>query len=588
MYFLLFRDNCNNDATIPFRLLNGDSLVQEEWHLTQFASLFSFLPVYIWKAVKGSADGMFVFLRFVYLFIHTTIAVVIYNFFKKYGKWAVLAAMMFYIQIPYRIIAISYHSMFVVFLLLLTLCLLSIYKKNSVRDYIFAGVCFGCCCVSNPLFSLAFGLYLICCILWEKRDDIKGCINKRKASQSQEKEKKLTKKQKNEQQQLMEASPDVGIYDCFFSKDAILRFSCGIFMVAVIAVGFFFLTGGTINSILDNIENLLGSSEYNVGSTSIISKFATTISYFFTASLGMAWVLPAIFIALSVDKKKKSSKHRLIYLSVSVIWSLLFVVTVLLSGNGYLFAVSLPLCFVSGVCYSLTENRNKPLFYCMYIPCLIAAFFHYLAADTHLAAIGIVLVVSNVAGVFFVKDLWKELRTDSKEDSEPTKQYEWCRKLIVISFCLHVVFCISFYMYGQILGNDAVKATSGPYSGLYMSKEQYEAYSKTIDDLDYIKSVSRENDPILIASYNNWMYLYLDRPMATYSTWYRGTLDVQQLKNYYKENPGKIPEYIYIESSDPQGSVAQHGMGVASEIFYFTNEELSNGVLLTVEGCMLY
>ena len=34
-------------VTVPFRLINGDSLMQDEWHLTQFASLFSFLPVSI-------------------------------------------------------------------------------------------------------------------------------------------------------------------------------------------------------------------------------------------------------------------------------------------------------------------------------------------------------------------------------------------------------------------------------------------------------------------------------------------------------------------------------------------------------------
>jgi hypothetical protein len=34
--------------------------------------------------------------------------------------------------------------------------------------------------------------------------------------------------------------------------------------------------------------------------------------------------------------------------------------------------------------------------------------------------------------------------------------------------------------------------------------------------------------------------------------------------------------------------MAQFGMEVAGKIFYFTSEELSNGVLLTVEGCMLY
>ena len=86
-------------ATVPFRLINGDSLIQHEWHLTQFASLFSYLPVYIWTAIKGSADSIFIFLRCTYLLIHTTLAVAIYRFFRKYGKWAIMASMIFYIQI---------------------------------------------------------------------------------------------------------------------------------------------------------------------------------------------------------------------------------------------------------------------------------------------------------------------------------------------------------------------------------------------------------------------------------------------------------------------------------------------------------
>ena len=87
IYFLFcvpFSDDETHYATVPFRLINGDSLVQHEWHLTQFASLFSYLPVRIWMAIKGSADGIFVFLRCVYLTIHTSVAVLIYRFFKQY------------------------------------------------------------------------------------------------------------------------------------------------------------------------------------------------------------------------------------------------------------------------------------------------------------------------------------------------------------------------------------------------------------------------------------------------------------------------------------------------------------------------
>ena len=144
--------------TMPFRLINGDSMIQHDWHLTQFSSLFTYLPVFLWTAIKGSTDYIFIFLRCVYLVIHTAIAALIYRFFKQYGKWAVLASIIFYIQVPYSMMALSYQSVFVICLLLLSLCLLTIYKKQSMIVYIFAGICFGCCCV-------CFSVQFLCCIL---------------------------------------------------------------------------------------------------------------------------------------------------------------------------------------------------------------------------------------------------------------------------------------------------------------------------------------------------------------------------------------------------------------------------------------
>ncbi len=574
-------------ATVPFRLINGDSLIQHEWHLTQFASLFSYLPVYIWTAIKGSADGMFIFLRCVYLSIHTTVAVTIYRCFKQYGKWAVLASMMFYVQITYRIQAISYQSMFVVSLLLFTLCLLSVYQKQSTLSYIFAGVCFGCCCVCNPLFCFAFVIYLIGCALWTKRQDIMESIINRRVSHTGKKSKKLTKRQKREQkQQLIENFPSIENYTCFFNKEAVLRFSFGILIVAVIALVFFFSTGGTIDSVFDNMENLLGSSEYDITSNSGSSKLGQTVEYFSAANLGMPWILPIIFIVLLFDEKRRNNTHRLAYLTATIIWSIIFMFAVLKSAEFKLFAVSLPFFVFSIVCYLLTEKKNKTLFYCMTVPCLIAAFIHYLAADTHLAAIGIVLAVANVAGIFFTMDLWKETRVVTKKDSELTdskNNFGLGRTIIIVSFCIQMLFYGTFYMYGQIPIQNATKATSGPYLGLYMSEEQYEHYNKSIDDLNYIKSISREKDPVLLATYANWMYLHLDRPIATYTTWYRGSLDIDLLKAYYKENPEKIPKYIYIESPNFNSKTIQYTMDLLDEMLDFTRQDLSNGVLLTVK-----
>lgn len=117
--------------TGPLRFINGDIMMQHEWHLSQFSSLFSHLPVLLWITLKGSTEGLILFLRIAYLLIHTSGAVIIYKSFREYKYWAVMAAVLFYTQTPYRMLAISYISMVVFFLLLMGISLFYAYKTEK-------------------------------------------------------------------------------------------------------------------------------------------------------------------------------------------------------------------------------------------------------------------------------------------------------------------------------------------------------------------------------------------------------------------------------------------------------------------------
>ena len=123
-------------ATIPYRLLCGDSLIQEEWHLSQLSSFFTYLPVRLWITVKGSADGLFLFLRLVYLLIHTAAAVVIYRLFRTYQYWAIVTALIYYLQTPYKIYAMSYNSMFA-FFFAAVFCLSLSYLQIRFQEAVF-------------------------------------------------------------------------------------------------------------------------------------------------------------------------------------------------------------------------------------------------------------------------------------------------------------------------------------------------------------------------------------------------------------------------------------------------------------------
>lgn len=584
VFLIPYIDDESFYALVPMRLINGDSLIQHEWHLSQFSSLFSYIPVLIWKTINGSTEGMFVFLRCIYLAIHTAVAFIIYAFFRKHGKWAVVAAIMFYVQVSYRVLAISYTSMFVIFLLLLTLLMLSIYEKQSTKSYILSGICFGGCCVCNPLFCAAFLLYFIACLLWKKRETILLRILEIKENRSFKRSRKLSKKQLSERKERFDQTfAEVEKYGCIFDKNAFIKFLYGALIMAAIAIVFFFATGGTISSIFNNFENLLSSSEYDVTGGSLFSKIYDTIIVLMRASLGMSLVLPLLFVAMLVDKKRTTNKHRAIYIFIALIWAILSAVGIFLNGENDLHAYSLPFTLITVISYALTENKNKKLFNLMYVPCIIGACFQYAAANTLLASLGIVFAIANIAGVFFVKDLlsemYRELQIETK--AEKSGKYQGaCQGMLLVIIGIQVIVYIGSYGFKQTSVLDAVKAETGTYSGLYMSESEYEAYNEKVADMDYIKSITDEDDPVLLISYSNWMYLYLDRPVATYTAWYRGSINKELMVEYYKSNHKKVPKYIYVDSSGP----VEARIDNMEEIFRFSEQELSNGVLLKVEG----
>ena len=59
------------------------------------------------------------------------------------------------------------------------------------------------------------------------------------------------------------------------------------------------------------------------------------------------------------------------------------------------------------------------------------------------------------------------------------------------------------------------------------------------------------------------------------------------MADYYKENPSRIPKYIYIESPNLDEGAIRYKINILSEMFEVTRQDLSNGVLLTVEDCKI-
>ncbi len=152
----------------------------------------------------------------------------------------------------------------------------------------------------------------------------------------------------------------------------------------------------------------------------------------------------------------------------------------------------------------------------MWLPVLIAQGVQYIASDLHLSCTWM-LTISNIAGVFFLKDFISEFDPFEKEEKRLCKV---CQIILCFAICLQLVFQCCIYSIGRTVSvNKDVKLEKGPYAGLLLDRQSFDRNNYIMDDLDTIKSLTDANDPILIISELSWMYLYIDRPFATYSAW---------------------------------------------------------------------
>jgi len=568
--------------TIALRLINGDSLVKDEWHLSQFSSLFLYLPVRLWLAVKGSTDGMVFFLRCVYAGIHTACATGIYLFFRKHGIWAVLAAVLFCTQTPMQIINLSYNSLFALFLIAGCLLLLTIHEKQKPILYILTGLVYACACVCNPLFCAVFAVYCIACLILRYR----SCdFHKQNILLANKKRRKENKKERP----LPQNKPAHGI---FFSKKAFLLFAIGIAITAVMCLVFFFVTGGTLSDFLQNFKHLLTDTEHGIFRfplEGLWDKIKSVAIAFNTISFGLFFLPIPLLVALIADKKRKNASHITIYLVVSLVFAVFYtagVAVAVMSGEGDIHFFSLPFYLLSSVCYILTSNKNKKLFYGIWVPSAIGALAQHMASNLALMAIGWVLAIGNIAGVFFVRDLLKELQSERKDCKKVL------RRIICITLCcglgLQIAFqSISLFFRYYPDKEEKQMIENGPYENLYIDKRYYGTYKQSLADLDKIKTISNENDPILILSDMTWLYLYIDRPFGSYSAW-QLSFEPKRLRTYYELNPEKTPKYIYISAVIPRSNYgvsfkdAEFRADVMKEMFRCKEEKLSRGILLTV------
>ena len=132
-------------TTLGYRLYLGDALFFDDWHIAQLISVFVGPPVWLFIRLTGSTDGIILFMRLVYAVFTSIVGTVFYMHVRKRSDRAWLAALLYLLFTPFSIMALSYNTMSVGFVILGLIC----YESNDDETKLYLCGVFAACAVLN-------------------------------------------------------------------------------------------------------------------------------------------------------------------------------------------------------------------------------------------------------------------------------------------------------------------------------------------------------------------------------------------------------------------------------------------------------
>lgn len=530
--------------TISQRLFLGDSFLTDEWHLAQWFNLFLYLPYKAYVLFAGSADGIILFFRYMFVAFQSTVSVAIYLMIRKYGMFSILAVLIFFLHIPLTFMAMSHNTLGLAFVEITGLLFLSTMKPGKIRCFVI-GLLMAGAVLCNPSLIFLFFFYSVCMIVYEAT--------------------------KNKKHRGLDFSGTV------FSFKSWLWITLGISALAAVFLAFLF-SRASLKEIMDNLPMLFTDPVYNLvskenGSQNVITIHKSLLTLIlFSPLLFSAYVV--LMAAIAFDKRRIN--HRLLYLAAAFVIYLTYTVQIVLSpvlpGLGIYFWMY-PLALLGFTCYSLSEHKDKRAFMFLWLMGVLYGICLDISSDFAPWSSSFGLTVSDMASVLFIKNIIDELKnngTCQNKIKNYTKKNEQNKRAIA-SVVAAILATSLFFQIGLEAYIDAdinrysveygyntywpstekltAAIETGPLKGIKTTARTVRLYNGMLNDLDIIINDSKKNNnegTVLVTGYYPWCYLYLDMPYATYSADIYQYIGNIRLAEYYKLHPNKVPDYIYI------------------------------------------
>lgn len=509
--------------TVPQRILQGDALIQSEWHLSQLFSVLLVPFVYFYQLIVGNNDGIIYWSRLIFISFHALISIIIFANISKKNSITIAGVLAFFAFSPYYMMSGNYYTLGIDFLALSAILYIKVCEQfkaiannelkeddKQVRNYT-------CVIVNSVLSGIFFSASVLCCPYLAFIYIIYAMII------------------------LIKKDP---------SRKAFGYFSVGVLMSLVSFLAFI-LSRTSINEIKSTLPFIMQDPEHNA--QAIFMQLLSNIKKILFFSPFTIPCIAAILLTPAFNliyKKKRNLECFIIALMVAIIWQISLLSNVIDKYNNY---INLPIIFIGFAAYVLSAKKSKYIF--VYIAGLAYSFCLIISSNLNLNIFCSGLIVSCLASFILIGEFLEEIK------------FNFNRFIVgSIAICLCVVQLVLLYnaklqmnFWDEKTPNLGTQIHSGPASGIITAKAKFDNYNDHMQELDELQL--ENNSKAIFISQKPILYLYNKNILnASFSAWqglkFASSEEItgnflNRLESYYSLNPNKFPDIVYIDNDLP-------------------------------------
>ena len=479
--------------TIPYRLVQGDALLVDEWHLTQLQAVLLFPILKIYLCITKSTEGIYLAFRYIWLACSVTTAIISYVLLRKKDKYiSAVSCVMISLFTYGGLRALSYNTMGVMTAWLLVSLMVTDTKYFKTK-YFFAGIVLALIVLCNPYMIMLYIGYVCTC---------------------------LVKREKGGS----------------FGLKALGFVTFGGMIIAILLLYLIF-SRATVFEVLTNLKYIFDDPAHQ--QKTFITFFKPIIDFIIWFKLYFILFAAGAMTALFNRKLRKLSFVGLIALSC-IMWILLIVFKT--EGVGR-FAIYLPLMMLGILSFILTKKRDGALLWKGWIIGIIYAVCMNLASNQGIYVIFNAFIISSGISLFMIKDYLKE------EVIWPGQRI-WLGILAGMQIFTQVWVNWNYVFWADDISELKYEIESGPMKGVYVSSQEKEDYEIDCNNVQELGELGGE----YVMFFNYFPAGYFLVPEArcgAFSAWLPDfeTPDNTKLIHYYELHPDRVPDVVYFDTN---------------------------------------